>query len=232
MNTSSAGLFKGSLLSALDQGVICPQSSYHHSLIPPFSGLVAYRELTEAGLDVRIFERDSVPGGNWHYSEEVPLDAPAPNAPTAISDFMPFAPSSRRRSAVFRRVRGRRQDLEGSYWAETTMGIIDFKCAFPFATGGWNILLLDSLGLRVRHGVHSGLLILRTSHSYRTPELSHYQLRNYVRSYASYLNINSNDENPATAYNIRVERIEKANQSSRARTRLETLAQVPRANSV
>ncbi|KAG9309498.1 hypothetical protein JVU11DRAFT_10469 [Chiua virens] len=42
-----------------------------------------------------------------------------------------------------------------------------------------------------------------------TPELNHYQYRNYVRSYASYLNINSNDENPVAAYNTRVERIEK-----------------------
>lgn len=43
----------------------------------------------------------------------------------------------------------------------------------------------------------------------RFPEVSHYQVRNYVRSYASYLNINSNDNNTATAYNTRVERIEK-----------------------
>ena len=39
--------------------------------------------------------------------------------------------------------------------------------------------------------------------------MSHYQVRNYVRSYASYLNINSNDDNPATAYNTRVEHVEK-----------------------
>lgn len=50
-----------------------------------FSGLVAYRELTEAGLD-------SVPGGTWHYTDEIPLDAPVPNAPTAISDFVPLLP--------------------------------------------------------------------------------------------------------------------------------------------
>jgi cation diffusion facilitator CzcD-associated flavoprotein CzcO len=56
------------------------------------SGLIAYRELTEAGLDVRIFERDSIPGGNWHYTEEVPLDAPVPNAPTPIGDFVPSLP--------------------------------------------------------------------------------------------------------------------------------------------
>ena len=57
------------------------------------------------------------------------------------------------------------------------------------------------------------LFLARTSHSLSIPELSHYQVRNYVRSYASYLNINSNDENPAAAYNTRVERVEKrANQ--------------------
>ena len=53
------------------------------------SGLIAYRELTEAGLEVRIFERDSVPGGNWHYTDEVPLDAPVPNAPCPVADFAP-----------------------------------------------------------------------------------------------------------------------------------------------
>ena len=69
-------------------------SSYHISPAPahPCSGLVAYRELTEAGLDVRIFERDRVPGGTWHYTEEVPLDAPVPNAPTPIGDFVPSLP--------------------------------------------------------------------------------------------------------------------------------------------
>lgn len=91
-STGSTGLFEGSPLSVPDQGVPCVhQLSYHHSRTP-CSGLVAYRELTEVGLDVRIFERDSVPGGNWHYTEEVPLDAPVPNAPTAISDFVPSLP--------------------------------------------------------------------------------------------------------------------------------------------
>ena len=56
------------------------------------SGIIAYRELTEAGLDVRMFERDNVPGGNWHYTEEVPLNAPVPNAPTPIGDFVPSLP--------------------------------------------------------------------------------------------------------------------------------------------
>ncbi|KAG8216615.1 hypothetical protein J3R82DRAFT_6803 [Butyriboletus roseoflavus] len=48
--------------------------------------------------------------------------------------------------------------------------------------------------------------LVRAGHSHRTPELSHYH---YVRSYASYLNINSNDENTATAYKTCMKRIEK-----------------------
>ena len=66
--------------------------SLYYNSPRPCSGLVAYRELTEAGLDVRIFERDSVPGGNWHYTEEVPLDAPVPNAPIPIGNFVPSLP--------------------------------------------------------------------------------------------------------------------------------------------
>lgn len=52
-----------------------------------FRGMNAYRELKKEGFDVHIFERDHLPGGVWHYTEEVPLDAPVPNAPIEISDF-------------------------------------------------------------------------------------------------------------------------------------------------
>jgi hypothetical protein len=41
---------------------------------------------------VDIYERDSVPGGNWHYTDETPVDAPIPNAPIAIGDFAPSLP--------------------------------------------------------------------------------------------------------------------------------------------
>ena len=79
------------IIGAGPRCVVCPI----HCCItthPPCSGLMAYHELTEAGLHVRIFERDSVPGGNWHYTEEVPLDAPVPNAPAPIGDFVPSLP--------------------------------------------------------------------------------------------------------------------------------------------
>jgi cation diffusion facilitator CzcD-associated flavoprotein CzcO len=92
MSTSLTAPFKGSPSSVPDQGALCLPLVTSPLTAPPCSGLIAYRELTEAGLDVRIFERDSVPGGNWHYTEEVPLDAPAPNAPTPTGDFVPSLP--------------------------------------------------------------------------------------------------------------------------------------------
>jgi len=39
-----------------------------------------------------MFERDSVPGGNWHYTDETPVDAPIPNADVAVGDYMPSLP--------------------------------------------------------------------------------------------------------------------------------------------
>ncbi|KAF8556436.1 FAD/NAD(P)-binding domain-containing protein [Imleria badia] len=150
------------------------------------SGLIAYRELTEVGLDVRIFERDSVPGGNWHYTEGVPLEAPVPNAPAAISDFVPSLPP-----AGVDLPHSEEFEDDGKIWR---------------AHGGpkpiWESLTCTAPSP------------LQQFSQWPWPvgtqwELTQYQVRNYVRSYASYLNINSNDENPAAAYNTRVERVEK-----------------------
>ncbi|KAG6825284.1 hypothetical protein H0H92_004159 [Tricholoma furcatifolium] len=55
-------------------------------------GLVSYREFVNAGFDVRLFERDYVPGGNWHYTDEAPVDAPIPNIDTSVADFTPSLP--------------------------------------------------------------------------------------------------------------------------------------------
>ncbi|KAF9240430.1 hypothetical protein BU15DRAFT_45877 [Melanogaster broomeanus] len=146
------------------------------------SGLVASRELIEAGLKVRLFERDSVPGGNWHYTEEVPRDAPVPNAPIPIGDFVPsFAPvgvvlpysEEYEDDAEIRRDHRAPKPI----WESLTSNAPSFN-QWPWPTGtNW--------------------------------ELSHYEFRNYIRAYASYLHVNSNDENPATAYNTRVELVEK-----------------------
>ncbi|KAF8555876.1 FAD/NAD(P)-binding domain-containing protein [Imleria badia] len=152
------------------------------------SGMVAYRELAEAGLDVRLFERDSVPGGNWHYTEEVALDAPVPNAPTAVADFVPSLPPAGvdlPYSETFV------DEVSGEVWR-------DHRGPKPI----WEALMTTDPSPVQQFP--------QWPWPVGTPwELSQHQVRNYVRSYASYLNINSNDENPATAYNTRVERIEK-----------------------
>lgn len=57
-----------------------------------FSGMIAYRELINAGFNVQIFERDDSAGGNWHYTEETPVDAPIPNANIAVGDYTPSLP--------------------------------------------------------------------------------------------------------------------------------------------
>jgi hypothetical protein len=60
---------------------------------PKFRGLIAYREIRDAGFDVHIYERDSVPGGNWHYSDEVPVHTSIPNdRNVAVGDYTPSLP--------------------------------------------------------------------------------------------------------------------------------------------
>jgi len=54
--------------------------------------MIAYREFTRAGFDVHVFERDSHPGGNWHYTAEVPDKAPIPNAEISVGDYTPSLP--------------------------------------------------------------------------------------------------------------------------------------------
>ena len=56
------------------------------------SGLIAFRELKEAGFDVHLFERDNVPGGNWHYTEETAPDVPIPNRDISVGDYIPSLP--------------------------------------------------------------------------------------------------------------------------------------------
>ena len=57
-----------------------------------FSGLIAYREFSQAGYDVHVFERDNSPGGNWHYTDQTPPDSPVPNLDISIADFEPSLP--------------------------------------------------------------------------------------------------------------------------------------------
>lgn len=72
--------------------VYIKNSVFRFSELTCISALVAYSEFARMGYDVRIFERDSVPGGNWHYTDELPLDSPVPNVNPLEADFRPHLP--------------------------------------------------------------------------------------------------------------------------------------------
>ncbi|KAJ7862518.1 hypothetical protein B0H14DRAFT_3107725 [Mycena olivaceomarginata] len=152
------------------------------------SGLIAYREFTEAGYQrVRLFERDDVPGGNWHYTDETPLDAPIPNAEPAVADYTPSLPPNLTNlpieehyrsdwEARWREHRGPRPVWES---LESNSPAPEQQIAgFPWPRG--------------------------------TPwSLPHRMLARYLRAFASFHGVNSNDGNPDVFYSTRVERVDK-----------------------
>ncbi|KAJ6562008.1 hypothetical protein B0H19DRAFT_992041 [Mycena capillaripes] len=157
------------------------------------SGLLAYRELVEAGFEtVRIFERDALPGGVWHYTDETPIAAPIPNDDPKIADYEPALPPSGtvlpfetfytdHNDSKTTAERWRRHRAPHGVWKSLTSNVpgplMHFD-GFPFPPGTpWH--LTQSL------------------------------LSGYIRSVYSFFAINSNDENPNTSYSTRVELVEK-----------------------
>ncbi|KAJ6457518.1 hypothetical protein DFH09DRAFT_1115796 [Mycena vulgaris] len=151
------------------------------------SGLIAYREFTGAGFaHVRVFERDDVPGGNWHYTEETPVDPPIPNVDPSVGDFVPSLPPPGSSfpvekhysdgDAQWREHRGPKpvwESLESNAPAP-----IQQITELPWPPG--------------------------------TPwHLPHRTLARYLRAFASFHGANSNDENPNIAYRTRVELVQK-----------------------
>ncbi|KJA22324.1 hypothetical protein HYPSUDRAFT_41185 [Hypholoma sublateritium FD-334 SS-4] len=152
-------------------------------------GLIAYREFEEAGFDVHVFERDYVPGGNWHYTEEIAEDAPVPNRDIATGDYVPSLPP---KGAKFPYVEEysdadgnalRKRDHRGPkpVWESLTSNApapIQQIREIPWPVG-------------TKWALHNR------------------KLQGYLRAFASYHGLNSNDNNPNVSYNTRVELAEK-----------------------
>ncbi|KAK7049894.1 hypothetical protein VNI00_005324 [Paramarasmius palmivorus] len=154
-------------------------------------GLLSYRELTRAGFEVRVFERDSVPGGNWRYTEEVALDAPIPNAPPAVADFAPSLPPDHADLPYERVHRG---------VSEEELARVKRDHILPRP-------LWDSLKSNAPSHIQQ---IRETPWPEGTPwELPRQLLQRYLRSFASLHGVNANDENPNVTYNTRVELVQK-----------------------
>ncbi|KAF8201084.1 hypothetical protein K438DRAFT_635384 [Mycena galopus ATCC 62051] len=157
------------------------------------SGLLAYRELVDAGFEhVKIFERDAIPGGIWHYTEETPVEAPIPNDDPKIADYEPSLPPQ-----------GSSLPLERWY--------ADHNDSIP-TTERWR-------RHRAPHGVWKSLTsnvpavfmhFNGLPYPPGTPwHLPQAMIVRYIRSAYSFFGINSNDENPDVSYSTRVELIEK-----------------------
>ncbi|KAF8589238.1 FAD/NAD(P)-binding domain-containing protein [Ramaria rubella] len=65
-------------------------------------GLQYAAVLLKHGFQVRLFERDTVPGGNWRYSDETPLDLDYPDKPLPIASYTPDIPPVLPFSKIFR----------------------------------------------------------------------------------------------------------------------------------
>ncbi|KAJ7122950.1 hypothetical protein C8R44DRAFT_785014 [Mycena epipterygia] len=157
------------------------------------SGLLVYRELIDVGFEkVKIFERDAMPGGIWHYTEETPVEAPVPNQDPKIADYVPSLPPA-----------GSAMPLE-KWYADHNDSITTAE--------RWR-------RHRAPHGVWKSLtsnvpapLMHFNGHDWPpgTPwYLPQTLLTRYLRSVYSFFGINSNDESPNTSYSTRVELVEK-----------------------
>ncbi|KAG6818096.1 hypothetical protein H0H93_006773 [Arthromyces matolae] len=143
-----------------------------------------YREFIKAGFDVHLFERDSIPTGNWHYTEETPVDAPIPNADISIADFTPSLPPPDAKLPVEQVFYGKdSREIRRSHRGPKPIWSSLHSNAPAFAEIPWP------------KGTDW--------------ELPHSQLGRYVRAFASFHGVNSNDDNPRLSFNTRVELIEK-----------------------
>ncbi|KAE9404857.1 nucleotide-binding domain-containing protein [Gymnopus androsaceus JB14] len=155
-------------------------------------GLITYRTLTQAGYEVQLFERDCHPGGVWHYTEEKPLNAPVPNLKPYEADYSPSLPPEGKASRMKR----------SKWWILRAKRLSIQKRAHRAPKPVWESLHSNAPAPDQQIG------------ELRWPEdlpweISQKQLSRYVRSFASYHGLNTNDGNPNVFYNTRVELIEK-----------------------
>ncbi|KIJ50177.1 hypothetical protein M422DRAFT_160150, partial [Sphaerobolus stellatus SS14] len=138
-------------------------------------GLIAYQELSQAGFDVHVYERDHSPGGNWHYTEEIPLDAPVPNADISIGDYSPSLPPEGVKLPYGEEARYLRRTHRAPkpIWATLKSNAAAIR-EFPWPKGApWAFLM--------QH------------------------VQRYLRPFASWHRVNNNDNNSRISYNTRVE---------------------------
>ncbi|ORY26025.1 hypothetical protein BCR39DRAFT_470728 [Naematelia encephala] len=155
------------------------------------SGLLSYRELLDSNQfnRIRIFERDFVPGGNWHYSDET---AGKVNIAQGATDNWwkgDYEPSGEGSKKVVHKINGS------------------------------NALEKERIAHRLPKPIWKTLRANTPNPQQQIPGFSwppglewashHSALSRYLRSFASWLGINTGDDTNAVVYNTRVESITK-----------------------
>ncbi|KAH7872534.1 uncharacterized protein C8R40DRAFT_1071740 [Lentinula edodes] len=157
------------------------------------SGLIAYDQFSRLNnFYVRLFERDSMPGGNWHYTaNETSPNAPVPNFPTSKADFEPDLPPD-----------GVKLPYEKSFEGVEEQRVLEVKIDQRAPKPIW-----ERLGAT---GPRSYQEFRALPWPEQTPiDINRTHLQRYVRTFASFLSLNSNDNNLDVSYNTRVERVTK-----------------------
>ncbi|KAF7331611.1 Dimethylaniline monooxygenase [Mycena kentingensis (nom. inval.)] len=158
------------------------------------SGLVAYRELVDAGLEVRMFERDAVPGGIWHYTDDAQEPPPIPNADPSVADYAPVLPPQ---GATLPYVVYHKDD-EGEDGVTSAQRWRRHRAPH----GVWSSLTSNVPAPMMKFNGHEWPLDTPWS----IPQRS---LQRYLRSVYSFYGLNNNDDSPVMSYSTRVELVEK-----------------------
>ncbi|KDQ17071.1 hypothetical protein BOTBODRAFT_129393 [Botryobasidium botryosum FD-172 SS1] len=155
-------------------------------------GLISYREFKKAGYEVRLFERDSVPGGNWRYTEESFPSTPYPPVPLEVADYTPSFPP-----------KGAAYPYEETYGTGDSGPNLDERIRDHRAPKPvWATLVSNAPSIMQQ--------VTELPWPVGTAwELLHSKLGAYLRAFASFHGANSNDENPEVSYSTRVEQVKK-----------------------
>ncbi|KAF8589628.1 FAD/NAD(P)-binding domain-containing protein [Ramaria rubella] len=148
--------------------------------------------LLKHGFQVRLFERDTVPGGNWRYTDETPVDLDYPDKPLSIASYTPDIPPVLPFSKIFR---------EGDDGISLSHRYRDHWLPRPTWKGTTTL--------------HPPAIIRLPSINYEEEtlwELPQTEVQRHVREYASAQALSPIDDTDfpnVTSYGTRVERVRK-----------------------
>ncbi|KAH8813506.1 FAD/NAD(P)-binding domain-containing protein [Flagelloscypha sp. PMI_526] len=160
-------------------------------------GLMAFRTFTETGSfdSIRVFERDNMPGGNWHYTEETPVSTSVHNQTSDwwTGDYDPTHPPLVPSNITHRVGKDGSPSKETLEWE---------RLVHRSPTPVWASLEANTPSPQQQ--------IPGFSWPDKTPWATNQpEVQKYLRSFASWLGINYGDNNPSISYNTRVESVTK-----------------------